>query len=137
MVSHGGKRDGAGRKSTGRSSLVLYVSSEEAEACKAIVKKMRSNELDALNSTIENSDTNSNPEIIVNLENDTLKSTIASNDRIFELYLLNQKMPRGKYKYIADTLNSKLEYDVHNQPWSEDSVKKAISKIKISKNLTF
>ena len=54
MVSHGGKRDGAGRKSTGRSSLVLYVSSEEAEACKAIVKKMRSNELDALNSTIEN-----------------------------------------------------------------------------------
>ena len=72
---------------------------------------MRSNELDALNSTIENSDTNSNPEIIVNIENDTLKSTIASNDRIFELYLLNQKMPRGKYKYIADTLNSKLEYD--------------------------
>ena len=37
MVSHGGKRDGAGRKSTGRSRLVLYVSSEEAEACKAIV----------------------------------------------------------------------------------------------------
>ena len=38
---------------------------------------------------------------------------------------------------VADTLNSKLEYDVHNQPWSENSVKKAISKIKISKNLTF
>ena len=42
----------------------MYVSSEVAEAGKAIVKKMRSNELYALNSTIEKSDTNSNPEII-------------------------------------------------------------------------
>jgi hypothetical protein len=55
--------------------------------------------------------------------------SVASPERILELYVLNKGMPRGKYKHIADILNSKHEYDSEQKSWTADSVKKALKKM--------
>ncbi|MEN6621139.1 MAG: hypothetical protein ABFD50_06300 [Smithella sp.] len=58
------------------------------------------------------------------------KIRAASFERILSLYAINKGMPRGKYQYIAHALNSNFEYDEKKLPWTEDSIKKAIQKLR-------
>ena len=87
-------------------------------------------------------------EVIVQIDSDILDAQIKASKSAVNMYTVQLKNAKKNFerfsallekKSIAQKIydDSKLEYDVHNQPWSENSVKKAISKIKISKNLTF
>jgi hypothetical protein len=40
-VNHGGKRNGSGRKPTGRKKLIVYVTDEEAKSIRNLIQKMR------------------------------------------------------------------------------------------------
>lgn len=57
------------------------------------------------------------------------KINVASPERIMQLYIWNKGMTRGKYQYIASTLNSKFEYDENKNQWTAASIKKVIQKI--------
>ena len=123
----GGARIGAGRKPLGnpRQRLVLYVTDDEQEALKACLEALRragesehnAVETDALESSAVES-------------NDEPTPTVAPAAWIMELEELNHGMPRGKWKFIADTLNRRLQYDAHLQPWTPESIKKAWYKLR-------
>lgn len=123
----GGARIGAGRKPLGnpRQRLVLYVTADEQEALKAC--------LDALRSAGE-SEQNAAETVVLEFSaaesKDELAPTVAPDAWIMELEELNHGMPRGKWKFISDTLNRRLQYDAQLQPWTPESVKKAWYKLR-------
>ena len=51
--------------------------------------------------------------------------TVASSERIVTLETDNAGMRRGKWQFMAEILNQKLQYDAKLQPWTADSIKKA------------
>ena len=120
----GGARIGAGRKPLGnpRQRLVLYVTADEQESLKAYLETLRGAEKNAGESKV--------------LESSAVESkkepapTIAPAAWLLELEELNHGMPRGKWKYISDTLNRRLQYDAQLQPWTPESVKKAWYKLR-------
>lgn len=60
---------------------------------------------------------------------------IASDQRILSLYKRNRTMPRNKYQYIADCLNSNFEYDVQKLKWTAETLKHTIQRLKINKEI--
>ena len=59
--------------------------------------------------------------------------TAASAERILNLEADNAGMHRGKWQFIADTLNKNMQYDSQLKPWTADSIKKAWQRLRVVK----
>lgn len=129
----GGARMGAGRKPLGnpRRRLVLYVTADEQEALKAYLETLRGAGDAAGNE--QNTVEPKSLEFSAVESKDEPTPTVAPATWILELEELNHGMPRGKWKFIADTLNRRLQYDAQLQPWTPESVKKAWYKLQKSR----
>ena len=65
------------------------------------------------------------PERYIHEEQTEPSPTVASAERIVTLETDNAGMRRGKWQFMAEILNRKLQYDAKLQPWTADSIKKA------------
>ena len=65
------------------------------------------------------------PERYIHEEQTEPSPTVASAERIVTLETDNAGMRRGKWQFMADTLNLKRQYNAKLQPWTADSIKKA------------
>lgn len=135
----GGAREGAGRKKLPekRNRVVLYATENEEAAIRDFLLRMR-NEATAQKSIeleesgiIELTTQESNEQETTAQESEEQEPmTVADGNYILELYDNNAGMYKGKYDYIAGTLNEKRMYDGDGNAWTPESIKKKINKLK-------
>ena len=73
------------------------------------------------------------PERYIHEEQTEPTPTVAGAERILKLEADNTGMRRGKWQFIADTLNKNMQHDSRLQPWTADSIKKEFQRLRRGK----
>ena len=122
----GGAREGAGRRpiENPRRRLVLYVTDEERAKLASYLEDLRlpqqMADLEILEKELQ--------EILETAATgETAAPTTATAARIVEVEAWNHGMTRGKWDCIAGILNRNLQYDAQLEPWTADTIKKALA----------
>ena len=119
-MAHGGSREGAGRKSTGREKTILYITPEEASICRLIIDQVRLNKVS--NNQISEVQNTLPKRIEEQIEIDF--STIESNNNNLNLVSENQIL-----KDELNTLESKYENEICDLKYDHEN---EISELKSS-----